>query len=42
MCPPRLILAELKTEHGKLTHPQQHWLELLPVPRHRGGSVAAV
>ncbi len=27
--PPRLILAELKTEKGKLTVPQERWLELL-------------
>lgn len=27
--PPRLILAELKTERGKPTPAQEHWLEML-------------
>jgi hypothetical protein len=27
--PPRLVLAELKTDHGKVTLPQQEWLDLL-------------
>jgi hypothetical protein len=27
--PPRLLLVELKSEKGKVTPAQQHWLELL-------------
>jgi len=27
--PPRLILAELKSESGRLSRPQRHWLDLL-------------